>query len=259
MQQGPAGPHDPVPGADRPGPIPGAVLTGEPDSWENAGRGIGWRVAVFVLPLLLIAAHGAVLWLFLPPDWFVILSGITIAYILPPAGKESAIPLGIALGLPWWLPALSIAVLDCEFGLFMVLNYDLIEEIPLFGKWIAGFRHKAGDFVDAHPWFRRAAFSGIIVLVMSPVLGSGGIRGSIIGRMLGLSRGRVLLAIGIGAFAGSFGIAIGFEYLWVLLSGDPLVRAALILVLVAAAIAAWLVYRRCKGNGAGGPGQEGGK
>jgi hypothetical protein len=224
---------------------------GEPDSWVTPDRGTAWRLAVFVLPLLLIAAHIGVLWLFLPPDWFLILSGIMAAYILPPAGKESAIPLGIALGLPWWLPALSIAVLDCEFGLFMVLNYDLIEEIPVFGKWIAKFRHKAGDFVGAHPWFRRAAFSGIIVLVMSPVLGSGGIRGSIIGRMLGLARGRVLLAIGIGAFAGSFGIALGFEYLWVLLGGDPLVRIAVILALVAAAVAAWLVYRRWKRDGAG--------
>jgi hypothetical protein len=205
------------------------------------------RIALLVLPLLLIAAHFVVLFLFLPREQFLILAGITIAYILPPAGKETAIPLGIALGLPWWLPALSIALTDCELGLFMVLNYDLIEQIPVFGRYIAELRLKAGEYIGRHPWFSRAAFLGIVFLVMSPVLGSGGIRGSIIGRMLGMTRGMVLLAIAIGAFVGSFLIAIGFEYLWVLLGQDAPLKAAVVVILVAAAAAAYLVIRKRAG------------
>ncbi|MDD1718494.1 MAG: small multi-drug export protein [Methanoregulaceae archaeon] len=215
-----------------------------PDGWDTQrAPDFRSRLFLFGLPIFVIGMHIAILFLFLPYEQFLVLMGITVAYILPPAGKETAIPVGIALGLPWWLPAIAISLVDCELGLFMVLNYDLIEKIPLFGRWIATLRVKAGEFVGKHPWFSRAAFSGIVILVMSPVLGSGGIRGSIIGRMLGLSKGAVLLAIAIGAFAGSFGIALGFRYVWSALGTDTPLKAAVLGVVVAAAIAGYLIYR----------------
>jgi hypothetical protein len=40
-----------------------------------------------------------------------------ISYILPPEGKETVIPAGIILGVPWWLMALSIVRIDLETAL----------------------------------------------------------------------------------------------------------------------------------------------
>ncbi|HQA80753.1 MAG TPA: hypothetical protein PLV96_08175, partial [Methanoregulaceae archaeon] len=50
--------------------------------------------------------------LILPLNAALILGGLMITYYIPPAGKESIIPIGIALGIPWWLMATSLAVLD---------------------------------------------------------------------------------------------------------------------------------------------------
>lgn len=203
------------------------------------------------MPFLIVALHFLAVMLYLGWDRFLILSGIMVAYILPPAGKETAIPLGIALGLPWWLVAVSIAMIDLEFGLFMVWNFDLILRIPGIGPLISRFTVEAERFVTGHPWIRRGAFLGIVLIVLSPVLGSGGIRGSIIGRMLGLGKGEVFAAIVLGAFSGSFLIALGAAYIRDLLIRDTAAGLTVIAVIILAALGGYAAYRYGRRDGKG--------
>ena len=171
------------------------------------------RTLKITLPFAVAAAQVAVLYFFLDYPSFLIVIGLMIAYILPPAGKETVIPAGIFLGIPWWLMALSIMMIDVETALFMGWNFDLALKIPVLGSMMESFIRKADEFIREQPWVKKFYFIGIVVLVMVPFMGSGGIRGSIIGNLLGMQKIPLFLAIVTGSFIGCFGIALAALFL----------------------------------------------
>lgn len=58
------------------------------------------RTLKLTLPLAVVIAQVTLLSFFLDPTSFLIVIGLMVAYVLPPAGKETVIPAGIALGIP---------------------------------------------------------------------------------------------------------------------------------------------------------------
>jgi hypothetical protein len=168
-----------------------------------------YRAMAVLLPVLIVVVHIAVMAVTLSSQDFAAMIGLMVAYLLPPAGKETVIPVGIALGIPWWYMALSIAMIDIETGLFMALNFDLAYRIPLLGPVLSGLTKKTEQFILAQRWFAGLWFFAIVLMVMVPVLGSGGIRGSIAGKLLGMNSLLVFLAVVAGALIGCFGIALG--------------------------------------------------
>jgi len=173
--------------------------------------GLPYRVTALLLPVVLVFVHLAAMYFTLRYDQFLIVTGLMITYLLPPAGKETVIPLGIALGIPWWYIALAIAVVDIETGLFMALNFDLAYRIPWLGGFLTGFTDKTTLFLKNHRWVEGLSVFGIMLMVMVPFLGSGGIRGSIAGKLLGIDSYLVFIAIVSGALIGCFGIALGSD------------------------------------------------
>ncbi len=123
------------------------------------------------------------------------------------------IPAGIFLGIPWWLMALSIMMIDVETALFMGWNFDLALKIPVLGSLMKSFIGKSDEFIKERQWVKSFYFTGIVVLVMIPFMGSGGIRGSIIGNLLGMQKIPLFLAIVTGSFIGCFGIALAALFL----------------------------------------------
>jgi len=209
----------------------------------------GLRLA---LPFLLLAIHLPVLSLALGTRGMLSIATLMVIYELPPAGKETVIPLGILSGFPWWAVAGSIALVDVEVGLFMVWNFDLAERIPVLGPWIRRFILAGREFMAKRPWLSRLYFFGIVVMVMVPFFGSGGVRGSIVGRLLGMSRREVMGAIALGAVIGSFGIAVATLYLQQAFLDSLFAGAAALLLLTAGGAALYLVAKRFIGGDAEG-------
>lgn len=174
-------------------------------------RGISYRAIAVLIPALVAIIHIVVMAATLPYTLFLTMIGLMVAYLLPPAGKETVIPLGIALGIPWWYMALSIVLIDIETGLFMALNIDVAFRIPFFGPLLSDLTKKTQQFIADHPWLAGLWFFAIVLMVMVPVLGSGGIRGSIAGKLLGMNTLLVFLSILAGALIGCFGIALGSD------------------------------------------------
>jgi len=177
---------------------------------SGAGR-VPFRVIAFLLPVLLVIVHLVIMYATLRYDQFLTVVGLIIAYLLPPAGKETVIPIGIAVGIPWWYIASAIAMVDVETGLFMALNFDLGYRIPWLGGVLARFTDKTTIFLKEHRWVAGFSVFGILLMVMVPLLGSGGIRGSIAGKLLGIDAYLVFMAIVAGAFIGCFAIALGSD------------------------------------------------
>jgi uncharacterized membrane protein len=174
-------------------------------------RIVPYRMIAILVPFAVVFIQMGIMYVTLPYGQFVTVVGLMVAYILPPAGKETVIPLGIALGIPWGYMALAIAMVDIETGLFMALNFDLAYQIPVLGKILTNFTEKTKIYLKNHRWFAELSFLGIILMVMVPVLGSGGIRGSIAGYLLGIGTRRIFLAVLVGALIGCFGIAFGSD------------------------------------------------
>jgi len=186
-------------------------------------------------PFLVGVAYLLFLYSVLSSNDFLLMGGIMIAYVIPPAGKEFVIPVGIALGLPWWLIALSISMLDVTSGLFMALNFDLSLKIPLLGLWIGRFIVGGRRYILEHPWLEKLYFIGLVFFVMLPIRGTGGIGGFIVGRMLGMSKKEVLCEITLGAFIGCFAIAGGSRYILGEIRHD-LMTGLVLIILVAVVI-----------------------
>jgi uncharacterized membrane protein len=172
-------------------------------------QAVPYRVVAFLIPVCVLALHVAVMAATLPFTFFLIMLGLMVAYVLPPAGKETVIPAGIALGIPWYYMALSIAMIDIETGLFMVLNFDLAYKIPFLGPMLAGVTQKTQQVIEDHRWIARLYFFSVMLFVMVPGLGSAGFRGAIAGKLLSMDTYLVLLAILAGALIGCFIIALG--------------------------------------------------
>ena len=192
--------------------------------------GIPERIFRLALPFLL-----GIPWL--------ILGGLLIAYIMPPAGKESVIPIGIALGVPWWIMALSIALMDVLSGIFVALNFDIALKIPGVGGWIRKFVAGGEEFFRKRPWMERFYFMGVVLFVMFPLQGSGGIGATLVGRMMGLSPGKVLVAIAIGSLIGCTVIALGAEVIRELFLVDPVLGIAVAAIVVTSLLALYGLYR----------------
>jgi hypothetical protein len=208
------------------------------------------------LPFLLLGLHLLVLALAFGIGTMTFIATLMVIYELPPAGKETVIPAGILLGYPWWAVAGSIALVDVEVGLFMVWNFDLAERVPVLGPWISRFIHGGREFLSGRPWLSELYFFGIVLMVMVPFFGSGGVRGSIVGRLLGMSRLGVMGAIATGALAGCFGIALGTLYLRQAFLESLFTGAAALLVLIAAGVLLYWVVKRYPGRKKDGRGQE---
>jgi uncharacterized membrane protein len=184
----------------------------------------------------------------LPPEQFSILSALIVAYIVPPAGKETVIPLGIVLGLPWWLMAVTIALFDVFGALFMVWNFSLAFRIPVLGPWLARTMHSGRGYLDRNPWFERFSYAGLSFFVLIPFESSGGVSGAVIGRLIGMRPAAILACVSLGAFAGCIAIALGADYCMAIFGGNTTlglqVLAVMLLFIAAAAGALYLLKKR---------------
>jgi uncharacterized membrane protein len=203
-------------------------------------------LAYILLPFLFVGVYVWILYILLPYEQFLLMTGLMLAYIIPPAGKETVIPLGIALGLPWYVVATSVAMVDVGAGLFMAWNFDLALKIPILGSWIGRFMFHGQEFVRQRPWLERLYFVGLALFVMFPLQGSGGIGASIVGRILGMPKAEVVAAIAIGAFAGSFLLALGIEFLKDILLANLAAGIVVILTVVVIIVILYLYSRERK-------------
>ncbi|MDN7013171.1 small multi-drug export protein [Methanoculleus sp. FWC-SCC3] len=180
------------------------------EMWGDDDDTTSWlKVTV---PFLLCGIFLVVVWFFLPAEQWLLLFGMMVAYIVPPLGRETIIPVCILCGVPWWLAAFALAFLDFVGGLFMAWNFPLVLRIPYIGSWISRFVEAGRTFLDRRPWLERLYFVGLVAFLALPFDGSGSIVGSVIGRMLGMTKTEVISCIAIGGFIGSFAIALGIDY-----------------------------------------------
>ena len=166
----------------------------------------------FFSPFIMTGAFFAFMFLTMSQRDFLILSQLMLVYFVPPFGKGTVIPGGIAVGIDPWTLAIATAFVDVAVGVFLTWNFDLAKKIPFIGSGITRVQRKGEDMLGSLPWLERASFIGIVVFVMFPFQGSGAVGGTILGRAIGLSPKKNLAAVTIGAVSGSFLLSASIVY-----------------------------------------------
>jgi hypothetical protein len=84
----------------------------------------------------------------------------------------------------------------------------------------------------------------VVMFVMFPLQGSGGIGATLVGRMIGLSPAKVLVAIAIGSIIGCTTIALGAEFIKELILANPVLGLAVAVLIIGTLAVIYLVYRK---------------
>ena len=95
-----------------------------------------------------------------------------------------------------------VTFMDFIVALFVTFHMGVLFRIPKIGHKLAMLVWDGKFFMDSQPWIKRMAFAGLVGFVIIPFSTTGSIGGSILGRLLGLSRlttvGGVLLGSVLG-------------------------------------------------------------
>lgn len=197
-----------------------------------------------IVPPAMVAFYYLLCRLVLPIEQFLILGGLIVAYYIPPSGKESVIPVGIALGVPWWLMATTLAFLDVVTSLFIILNLPLVLKLPRLGPWISRFLASGGDFMAQRPWIARWRLLGVAFFVFLPLQGTGGVGATLVGMMVGLTPGGILLALAVGGSAEALLFAVGSEIIWNLILSNLFLGIAAAVSVILSAVIIYVVFLR---------------
>jgi hypothetical protein len=194
----------------------------------------------FAAPVLFLSAFG-VLFVTLDPVAFKVVAGSMLAYFFPPLGKETVIPAEITFGIDPFIAAIAIAYVDIMVALFLLWNYDFAKLIPLLGVWMDKFEKKSIEKTKNKFWMKGLSFVGITLLVIVPFQGTGGVAASIVGRLIGLGKYIVFIAITIGAITGCLIIAyIADAIRTALIQSFTLTLAILISVAIVVVLFFWI-------------------
>lgn len=146
-----------------------------------------------------------------------------------------------------WELALVAWVLDLWVSCGLLAGIASFERLPLAGRAMNEARARAGVTLRDYPGLRRLAVSGVVLLVLLPIPGSGAVTGTLIGRLVGLSRMTTFLAV-----AGGAGLAVSSYAATATFLGDnwrgalqsPLLVILSVFGLIVFLWIAWLRVRR---------------
>ena len=96
-----------------------------------------------------------------------------------------------------------LTYMDVMVAMFVAIHMGIVFRIPWVGPRIEDIVSDGHFILRKQPWIRRAAFFGLVCFVIFPTSTTGSVGGSIFGRLLGMKRWRVVVAILIGSILGN--------------------------------------------------------
>lgn len=96
-----------------------------------------------------------------------------------------------------------VTTMDFLVAFFVAFHMGILFRIPIMGPKLEEMVSDGRFILKHQPWIRSVAFLGLVLFVVFPSSTTGSIGGSIFGRLLGMRRTRVVMAILIGSLLGN--------------------------------------------------------
>lgn len=97
-----------------------------------------------------------------------------------------------------WHLVMVAAFMTVVTAFFWTYNLDLFERLPRLGPVLQRARARMAANLAEHRWIRRLAVVGVGLFVLMPMPGSGTVGGSLVGRIVGLTRRASFVAVTVG-------------------------------------------------------------
>ena len=123
------------------------------------------------------------------------------AYFVPPAGKETIIPLGINRGIPFQIWGLSIWAFDLMVAGAILTNWWVVKIIIKYVKIVDRWTQKLQKRVEKLQEKKYGKYLPLVLLIFMwiPIQGSGAVTTSFIGTWLGLKPRNIFLMVAVGS------------------------------------------------------------
>lgn len=136
-----------------------------------------------------------------------VLFPLLVAYVFPPWGKESIVPIAIGMGIPPEIVSVSIITVDITKSLFILWNFDYLYAVPYVGIVLKRIEGRANKALAKKGWLRSSSLLSLTLFMVIPFQGTGATTTSVIGRILNLPKEKVLVAVIVGSLASTLSIA----------------------------------------------------
>jgi len=161
-----------------------------------------YKFLIFITPFLTVAYYFIFIFSILPSNATTKYTALVLAYFFPPAGKESVIPLMLSsqVGPPIspWIAGSTIVILDVISSAIIAYNWWfaelIINHIGILQRGYTGLQERAKKFKKAK-WLDLA----LLLFMIIPFQGTGGISTTIVARLLGLSARKSVTIVMIGS------------------------------------------------------------
>lgn len=209
------------------------------------------RIYHFAFPIIVALIFILLLYILFPDSLFYRIGSILILYVIPPAGKESIVPLVVYLLKDYYgiwsifISSSIISTVDILVAWWVGWNWDLVKIIPIVGEYVEKVEKIGKKKWEEHTILRKFAYAGMVVFVAVPFQGSGSFTATIIGRVLGLEEYKLFASIALGSIAGTMIIAFG-TYFAIFTFGEkaPLIIGGIIIFIIVIGI----IYKWLKGE-----------
>lgn len=98
-----------------------------------------------------------------------------------------------------WEIAALVVYIDLATALIMMGGIHVLDRLPFVARRLAKAGESSGRVLEHNPWMHRATWLGLAVFVAVPFNGTGALVGSVLGRLLGLTRVSIVSATGFGS------------------------------------------------------------
>lgn len=204
-----------------------------------------FRLFFFLTPFMLIGLLVGISFLVYPVRtnelW-----GAYFIYFVPPAGKESVVPLMVGQGFDPLFVGFAIMTLDVAGSLFVFGGWEYFVKIPLLGPVLAGFSDRVSDFAEGRRGVQGAKSVFLFFLVMFPLQGSGGITAALLSRVFGMKMLHALIAIAAGALTGALLIAYSANFIAQWFGPEVLLIGVAVILTIVGLRYAWTLRQRAE-------------
>jgi uncharacterized membrane protein len=157
-------------------------------------------LAKLLLPFCLFSAAWLILFLMGPEIFTKFVTVWGIYTFSPAANALIVIPAGLGLGIHPVALLTFLVVDDAVFSLFFIWNFDYAQKLPAIGKYVEKAMRGGEEKLKKYKWLEGLGFIGLFAFVMFPLLPSGAIWGSILGRLMGMKSLMTFFAVVFGSF-----------------------------------------------------------